>query len=39
MFHLFPQFQPNDGPIPDWVARYAERPASRRQAERDALPA
>ena len=39
MFHLFPQFQPNDGPIPDWVARYAERPASRRQAERAALPA
>lgn len=37
MFHLFPQFQPKDGPIPDWVARYAERPATRRQAERDGL--
>lgn len=36
MFHLFPQFQPTDGPIPDWVARYAARPATQRQAERDA---
>ncbi|MGR3453860.1 glutathione S-transferase family protein [Pseudooceanicola sp.] len=37
MFHFFPQFQPKDGPIPDWVARYAARPATQRQAARDGL--
>lgn len=37
MFRLFTQFQPKDGPIPDWVARCGDRPAARRQAERDGL--
>lgn len=38
IFQLFPQLVPESGPIPDWVARQADRPAARRQAERDGQP-